>query len=202
MAAAVCSLNGSPFTGSPLAGTHIFLPILTNAFGPSQKGYQHDRKCWPLSRGASLSFVAVGFWCVRLCCVGSFDLSCLLFTECSGLAGPSRALTTSPATVQPQAPRLWGRGLLFVPCIADSLQCDLACVKQRRTLRYLVKRILLPPLDMPTSTNHTAACSHSTAPTRCAVVRRLYTGPDCRGLSALRGIHVSNHTAIENVQCN
>jgi hypothetical protein len=122
-----------------------FCPFLTNAFGPSQKGYQHDRKCRPLSRGASLSFVAVGFWCVRLCCVGSFDLSCLLFTECSGLAGPSRALTTSPATVQPQAPRLWGRGLLFVPCIADSLQCDLACVKQRRTLRYLVKRILLPP---------------------------------------------------------
>ena len=43
-----------------------------------------DRKCWPLSRGASLSFVAAGFWCVRLWCVGSFDLSRLLFTECSG----------------------------------------------------------------------------------------------------------------------
>jgi hypothetical protein len=197
----VCSLNGSPFTGSPLAGTHIFLPFLTNAFGPSQKGYQHDRKCRPLSRGASLSFVAVGFWCVRLCCVGSFDLSCLLFTECSGLAGPSRALTTSPATVQPQAPRLWGRGLLFVPCIANLLQCDLACVKQRRTLRYLVKRILLPPSTCPhRPTIQPPVRTH--ARTCCADGRRLYTGPDCRGLSALRGIHVSNHTATESVQCN
>ena len=150
MTAAVCSLNGSPFTGSPLAGTHIFLPILTNAFWSVAKrlptwignaGPFHEEPAFPLWLPAS--GVCVCGVLVR----STYPASSLLSAVAGWTFTRTYNLTSNRATTFTTSVGTWS-SLCSMHC-RFTLTCDLACVKQRGTLRYLVKRILLPPSTCP-----------------------------------------------------
>ena len=180
----------------------IFLPILTIAFWSVAKRLP----TWIGNAGPFREEPAFPLWLpasgVCVCGVlvrSTYPASSLLSAVAGWTFTRTYNLTSNRATTFTTSVGTWS-SLCSMHC-RFTLTCDLACVKPRGTLRYLVKRIPLPPSTCPhRPTIQPPVRTH--ARTCCAVGRRLYTGPDCRGLSALRGIHVSNHTATESVQCS